>query len=100
MVLEQDKRSSTICRTLAKNEQIRHQYIYPIRERNTRKPNKGRNRVLRPENQGTGVGYARGRYQHPSCPSYSMVSTYVCFYLKGVYYVYMRMNAKCRENKE
>src|SRR3954469_9225753 len=31
-----------------------------------------------------------------------MVSTYVCFYLKGVYYlyVYMRMNAKCRENKE
>src|SRR3954470_15794295 len=30
-----------------------------------------------------------------------MVSTYVCFYLKGVYYVYvyMRMNAKCRENK-
>src|SRR3954465_15670861 len=31
-----------------------------------------------------------------------MVSTYVCFYLKGVYYVYvyMRMNAECRENKE
>src|SRR3954465_8970558 len=31
-----------------------------------------------------------------------MVSTYVCFYLKGVYYVYvyMRMNAKSRENKE
>src|SRR4051812_23249455 len=50
------------CRTLAKNEQSRHQYIYPIRERNIRKPNKGRNRVLRPENQGTGVGYARGRY--------------------------------------
>src|SRR3954471_11315485 len=31
-----------------------------------------------------------------------MVSTYVCFCLKGVYYVYvyMRMNAKCRENIE
>src|SRR4051812_18331766 len=55
-------RTLSWCRTLAKNEQSRHQYIYPIRERNIRKPNKGRNRVLRPENQGTGVGYARGRY--------------------------------------
>src|SRR3954465_8561750 len=54
--------SSDVCRSLAENEQSRHQYIYPIRERNIRKPNKGRNRVLRPENQGTGVGYARGRY--------------------------------------
>src|SRR3954464_9778078 len=90
------------CRTFAKNEQSRHQYIYPIRERNIRKPNKGRNKVLRPENQGTEVGYARGRYKHPSRPSYSMVSTYVCFYLKGVYYVYvyMRMNAKEIRGKE
>src|SRR4051812_26475936 len=54
-----------MCRTLAKNEQSRHQYIYPIRERNIIKPNKGRNKVLRPENQGTGVGYARGRCHTP-----------------------------------
>src|SRR4051812_33934220 len=46
------------------------------KEGNASKP-QNKTTVSRPEKKGKGVGYARGRYEHPSRPSYSMVSTHV-----------------------
>src|SRR3954468_5140394 len=56
------------CRTLAKNEQSRHQYIYPIRERNIRKPNKGKEQGLATRESRYGSRLREGKVLAPLAP--------------------------------
>src|SRR3954462_11055898 len=56
------------CRTLAKNEQSRHQYIYPIRERNIRKPNKGYEQGLATRESRYGSRLRKGKVLAPLAP--------------------------------
>src|SRR3954468_18371429 len=51
--------------------------IFILKRKGMPANHKNKTTVSRPEKKGKGVGYARGRYEHPSRPSYSMVSTHV-----------------------
>src|SRR3954470_10738208 len=89
------------CQSVArsrKKEQSRHQYIYPIRERNIRKPNKGKEQGLATKESRNGSRLRKGKVLAPLAPIV-LDGIHLCLFLsKGCVLCLCLYAYECKRN--